>query len=106
MALPVIKIEHLKHRGNQQIALYFKYDSMLISCVKEIEGFKWSATHKCWYIKNSAENLKKIFKKFKGIARIERGEFFKMSKGVQDKDPRRDTPSGPSDHLPNLPVTS
>lgn len=125
MALPVIKIEHLKHRGNQQIALYFKYDSKLIRYVKEIEGVKWSATHKCWYIKNNAENLKKIFSKFNGIARIERGEFFKTNKQVQDGfsppliPPERGkgtsphqlrdtsliaagrmTPSGPSDHLP------
>ena len=76
MSIPIIKIKHLKHRNNNQIALDFKYDQKLISQIKKIEEFKWSATHRCWYIENNKSNLKNIFSTLKASARIDSDDFF------------------------------
>lgn len=68
MALPVITIKHLDHRGNKNIALYFDFDQKLISHTKKIDGVKWSASNKCWYIENATGLLHRIFTHFRNIA--------------------------------------
>lgn len=61
-----IVLEHLKHRGENQIAIKFPYDQELIKLVKQIKGTTWSSSNKCWFVLNSPDNLKAIFKAFKG----------------------------------------
>jgi integrase/recombinase XerD len=76
MTLPRISIKHLKHRNDDQIGLYFQYNSQLISHVKAIEGMRWSQSNRCWYIRNNPDNLRKIFSSLRGHAVIEKGDFF------------------------------
>jgi len=86
MIQPTISVKHLKHRNENQIALYFQYNSKLISQVKSIEGMLWSQSNRCWYIKNSPGNLKKIFAAFKGKAWIDKEDFFKAQKEKTEPD--------------------
>lgn len=76
MPLPVITLKHLSHRGGKHIALYFDYNLKLIDQVKKIEGIRWSASNKCWYLPNNPKNLRQIFSDLKGKASIEKDEFF------------------------------
>lgn len=72
-----IVLEHFKHKGQNQIAIKFPFDKELIKIIKIIEGSSWSNTHKCWYILNNPENLKEIFKAFKGKAWVNGEALFK-----------------------------
>ena len=70
MPLPVITLKKLHHRGGDQIGLYFEYNATLIAHIKKLEGIKWSATNKCWYIEDTPENLSKIFQNQRQHAQI------------------------------------
>jgi site-specific recombinase XerD len=50
MTHATIKIEPLQHRDKNCIALRFDYNRDIIDKVKTIEGARWSATNKCWYM--------------------------------------------------------
>jgi integrase/recombinase XerD len=68
----MIKI-HLKpifHKNKNQIGLFFKYDAKLIEKAKSI-GCMFSNTHKCWYLDNSENNLRVIYKTFDALVKIE-----------------------------------
>ena len=83
MALPVITLKHLKHRGGKHIGLYFNYNEALIAHTKKIDGIKWSATNKCWYIENKPRNLRCIFSRFKDIAKIDKANFITKENPVE-----------------------
>lgn len=100
MALPVITLKHLKHRGGKHIGLYFNYNEALIVHTKKIDDFKWSATNKCWYIENKPENLRTIFSVFRGIASIDKADFF--SKAVKDRKGETDVVKKPKTKIEKL----
>jgi len=65
-----VKLRHLIHKGQRCIALDFPYDTTLIAAAKEA-GAKWSATERCWHVPNGPEQLKALFRAFKGKAWID-----------------------------------
>ena len=80
MPLPVITLKKLHHRGGDQIGLYFEYNATLIAHIKKLEGIKWSATNKCWYVKNQKGILNRIFTHFKGIVWLDLDNLKKQEK--------------------------
>ena len=60
-----IILDHLRHKGIQQIRIDFPFNTTLNEAAKST-GAKWSYTNKCWCIENTKENLQKIFSAFKG----------------------------------------
>jgi len=46
----MIKLRKIHHRGKDRLGLFFKYDSALISEVKELPHRKYSKTYKCWHL--------------------------------------------------------
>lgn len=70
MALPVITLKHLKHRGGDQIALYFPYNVSLISCTRKLDGVRWSASKKCWYLHDYLGIMDDLLTHFTGIAEL------------------------------------
>ncbi|MCD4729357.1 MAG: site-specific integrase [Bacteroidales bacterium] len=71
MAIPIIKIEPIKHKGQQVIALFFDYNKMLIELVRELPGRRWSKTKKCWHIPYTKQYKTKLKEVFNEIATIE-----------------------------------
>ena len=69
--MPVITLKKLHHRGKDRIGLYFDYDQKLIAHTKKLEGARWSATNKCWYVDDQENILKQLPFHFKDIARID-----------------------------------
>ena len=66
-----INIKPFEHRHQKCIGLYFDFNQDIINKVKTIEGAKWSATRKCWYIPEEAFNLNKVFKTLKPFAYLD-----------------------------------
>lgn len=75
MALPEITLKHLKHNGVENIALYFRYNDALISHTRKLEGVRWSASNRCWYLENKPGSLHKILVHFKGIAWVDYAQY-------------------------------
>ena len=101
MPLPVITLKKLHHRGGDQIGLYFKYDTALIAHIKKLEGIRWSATNKCWYVKNQKGILNRIFTHFKGIAWLDLDNLKKQEKQSTKKQSKRPTkPVKPQKKIP------
>ena len=65
MLAKTILLEHLRHKGIQNIRIDFSFDLALNEAAKSA-GAKWSHSNKCWYLENTKENLQKIFNAFKG----------------------------------------
>ena len=74
--LPIITLAPKYHRKEHQITLNFKYNESLIAILRDIPKATWSKNLKTWYIKNKPENLKLIFKLFKGEAYINADAIF------------------------------
>ena len=70
-----IDIKPLYHQRKNQIGIYFKYDKKLIELAKSI-GCVFSNTHRCWYIENTQENKKEVYKIFKGVAEVDSIQLF------------------------------
>ncbi len=63
----MIKIEHIIHREEKRIAIYFSYNNELKKKIRTIEGCRWSATKRVWHVpdnKDSIESLRKIFPEY------------------------------------------
>ncbi|MCU0413973.1 MAG: phage integrase N-terminal SAM-like domain-containing protein, partial [Ignavibacteriaceae bacterium] len=68
---PKVLLKRLLHRDKWRIAIFFDFDENLKSKVKSIPGSTYSATHRCFYVDDSEENLKLILKSFRDIADID-----------------------------------
>lgn len=60
-----VKIFHFNNDKDKYIKLSFKYDPELINSIKKISGVKWDNENKFWYIPNTSDNLKSIYKNLK-----------------------------------------
>ncbi|WP_299223568.1 site-specific tyrosine recombinase/integron integrase [uncultured Aquimarina sp.] len=67
------------------IGLQFYPDKVIQALIKELPNPKWSTHFKMVYIANTKENLDLIFKKFRGIARINCNLFFE-DKVIREND--------------------
>jgi len=65
-----VRLERTRHRNDPVVALTFEYDKTLIKIAKAI-GCYWSQSKYFWYLPDSADVQKKIFKAFKGIAWVD-----------------------------------
>ncbi|MCU0472915.1 MAG: site-specific integrase [Bacteroidales bacterium] len=66
-----IVLKRFFHREKWRIALFFDYDKNLKSKVKSIPGATYSATHRCFYVDDSEENLKLILNRLRDIVAID-----------------------------------
>jgi integrase/recombinase XerD len=48
--LPTLTLKPLYHRGNENTAVVFNYNTDLSNTIKKIKDARWSQTHKCWYL--------------------------------------------------------
>jgi site-specific recombinase XerD len=77
--LPLVILERKYHRKEHQITINFKYDATLIGILRNVSEAKWSQNLKTWYVKNTSENLKLIFKIFKNKAIVNAESIFNKS---------------------------
>lgn len=68
--MKTIILDHLRHKGIQNIRIDFPHDNELNEAVKSA-GAKWTSTHKCFYVENTKENTEKIFSAFKNKAWVD-----------------------------------
>ena len=68
---PKVLLKRLLHRERWRIAIFFDFDVNLKSKVKSVPGATYSATHQCFYVDDSEENLKLILKTLRDIADID-----------------------------------
>jgi len=59
------------------MGLLFYPNKVIQALIKELPGVRWSNEHQVIYLKNTPENLDKIFQQFKGVAWINSKYFFK-----------------------------
>jgi hypothetical protein len=56
--------------------IQFPPDDLMDHLVRQLPGAQWSQTLKGWHIGNNPENLRLIFKTFKGKASIDKSGIF------------------------------
>ena len=66
-----IKVEKLFHRNEPRLALRFPKDEALMKLVRTIPDARFSATHRCWYINDTPNRLKELFRLFKDKAYLD-----------------------------------
>lgn len=64
-----VEIKPLWHRGQTQIAIYFKYNEKMIATAREL-GCTFSQTHRCWYVSNLPKSKNKIIKAFEQYGNV------------------------------------
>ena len=70
-----VQLERFQHRGGEQIALRFEYNTQLIELAKTL-GCQWSQSNKCWYLPYEVNIHKKIFAAYKGKAWVDASALF------------------------------
>jgi len=63
-----ITLRHYLIQDEKCIGLLFYPHKVIQALIKELPGIKWSDKYQVSYVKNTPENLKTIFSKFKGVA--------------------------------------
>jgi integrase/recombinase XerD len=58
------------HRGAEQMALSFDYNTTLQREVRKLNGIKWSQTHKCWYMPMSWDAYQQIVTTLREVAQV------------------------------------
>ena len=71
MPKATVTLKHLHHRGGDQIGIYFDYNAELIAEVKKLNGVRWSAGKRCWYVPSGHFSISDFFNKFKSVAFID-----------------------------------
>lgn len=66
-----IFLNRILHRDKWRILISFKYDAILTSIVRQINGCRYSNTHKGWYVDDNENNLKQILLVIKKEADID-----------------------------------
>lgn len=66
-----VLLKRIFHRDRWRIAIFFDFDETMKSKVKSIPGATYSATHRCFYVDDSEENLKLVMKTVRDIAEID-----------------------------------
>jgi len=79
-----VTVRPLKHRGGDQLGLFFKYDHTLKEIAKGI-GCTFSYSHRCWYFPDKPENLKKLLSAFDGKAKLDVAGVVAMPAGDREK---------------------
>lgn len=72
--LPTVSIERGYYGKQDSVFVYFKYDGQLISIIKRIKVFSWSASRRCWHAPFSDSNLQRLAQIFNGVAFIKKGK--------------------------------
>ncbi len=55
-----ITLKPLLHRGKDCIGIYFAKDAALQSIIRKHTDARWSKTHTCWYVEDTAQNHSKL----------------------------------------------
>ncbi|MGC9331475.1 MAG: site-specific tyrosine recombinase/integron integrase [Bacteroidales bacterium] len=63
----MIRTEKIHHRGESRLKLMFAYDRDLIRQIKQIDGARWSQTHRAWHVPYCAQAFKDLRSLFPGI---------------------------------------
>ncbi len=71
----IVVLVRLHHRGGHRIGMHFDHDEELKQCCRALEA-TYSKTHRCWYVDNHRDNMKKIFDTFRGKAWVDTTAFF------------------------------
>jgi integrase/recombinase XerD len=70
MPLPTVTIEKIVHQRQSRICIRFKYDFDLIQHLKQLDGYYWSRSNKCWLFPDQGEMLEKLHIHLEGHAEI------------------------------------
>jgi integrase/recombinase XerD len=65
-----VKVLPLQIEGEEHIALHFPYDASLITVAKELKA-AWSASRRCWHLRNGKGRLAEVFSAYKGKAWVD-----------------------------------
>lgn len=84
--LPPIKIETVRHRGGEQIALRFPYHRKLKNYLMRLSGVRWSRTLGCFYLAATEKNKERLYTHCAGIVKINRS---KAKHGIGGSEPKR-----------------
>src|SRR4030043_2317450 len=74
----IISLHRYATKDGQMIAITFPMAEPYKTLVKQLNGRRWCATNKWVYVKNTPENLKEIYDKFKGVAWIDGRDYFNV----------------------------
>jgi integrase/recombinase XerD len=99
-----VLLKRLLHRERWRIAIFFDYDENLKSKVKSVPGATYSATHRCFYVDDSEENLKLILKTLRDIADIDISALTKKKEATEKNIDPQEKVASMKAHQTNQPV--
>ncbi|MGM0626471.1 MAG: phage integrase N-terminal SAM-like domain-containing protein, partial [Bacteroidota bacterium] len=63
----MIKTEKIQHRGEERLKVVFAYDRDKIRQIRQVDGSRWSQTHKAWHLPYCERVFKALQNIFPGI---------------------------------------
>lgn len=75
----LITIEPIRLHGKRMLLLRFPFEQKWVELVRNLDGVQWDEHQKGWLINNHPQNLKDIYRLFKGMAKIDSSAVFRKS---------------------------
>ena len=72
----IISLHRYATKEGQMIAITFPMKEPFKTLVKQLNSRRWCDVHKWVYVENTPDNLREIYNKFKGLARIDTKDFY------------------------------
>jgi integrase/recombinase XerD len=69
--METVRLAPLFHRGYESVGIYFNVGAKLQAQIRQVKGMRWSASHKCWYIRYEPEIYEDLLVTLKKYAVIE-----------------------------------
>lgn len=83
MTKDIIRLHPFETADGSMIAISFPMAEPYKTVVKQLSDRRWCPVNKWVYVRNTAENLREIFSRFKGIAWIDSREYFNLGKNCK-----------------------
>lgn len=71
MSLPTITLSQMNHRGMKCVALRFPYNEPVKKHLMHLDAVKWTQTHRCFYVPETPEIVKKLEAHCLGVANLD-----------------------------------
>src|SRR5688572_22383171 len=83
--MELVKLRRIHHRDKARLAMFFEKGAKLEKVVRNINGVKFSITHKCWYVDDTSSNLELVLNRLNSIAEVDQSDWSSQQGASADR---------------------
>lgn len=81
-SVSAIRVFRMRHREKDQLGLRFPYSTKIKIHLEKLDGISWSQTHKCHYLPDTPDHLRRLINHCRGVVWVDMTELKKSKPSV------------------------